>query len=100
MRRLPLPTSICLTAVFKNPTLEQRAAVLATRTTTDAVRLDQLRTLSKVSRSMVGSCSPGNEVTVMVESPLHTILADFKTFYPKLVAASPIAASFRDEVTT
>ena len=42
MRRLPLPTSICLTAVFKNPTLEQRAAVLATRTTTDAVRLDQL----------------------------------------------------------
>ena len=28
------------------------------------------------------------------------ILADFKTFYPKLVAASPTAASFRDEVTT
>jgi hypothetical protein len=36
----------------------------------------------------------------MVEGPLHTILADFKTFYPKLVAASPTAASFRDEVTT
>jgi transglutaminase-like putative cysteine protease len=32
--------------------------------------------------------------------PFDTILADFKTFYPKLVAASPTAASFRDEVTT
>jgi transglutaminase-like putative cysteine protease len=31
--------------------------------------------------------------------PFDTILADFKTFYPKLVAASPTAASFRDEVT-
>jgi transglutaminase-like putative cysteine protease len=32
--------------------------------------------------------------------PFDTILADFKTFYPNLVAASPTAASFRDEVTT
>jgi Transglutaminase-like superfamily len=32
--------------------------------------------------------------------PFDTILTDFKTFYPKLVAASPTAASFRDEVTT
>jgi transglutaminase-like putative cysteine protease len=32
--------------------------------------------------------------------PFDTILADFKTFYPKLVAASPTTASFRDEVTT
>jgi transglutaminase-like putative cysteine protease len=31
--------------------------------------------------------------------PFATIIADFKKFYPKLVAASP-AASFRDEVTT
>jgi transglutaminase-like putative cysteine protease len=32
--------------------------------------------------------------------PFDTIQTDFKTFYPKLVAASPSAASFRDEVTT
>jgi transglutaminase-like putative cysteine protease len=32
--------------------------------------------------------------------PFATIVADFKTFYPKLVAASASAASFRDEVTT
>ncbi len=32
--------------------------------------------------------------------PFETIIADFRTFYPKLVAASPTAASFRDEVTT
>jgi transglutaminase-like putative cysteine protease len=32
--------------------------------------------------------------------PFDTIVADFKTFYPKLVTASPTAASFRDEVTT
>jgi transglutaminase-like putative cysteine protease len=32
--------------------------------------------------------------------PFDTIRADFKTFYPKLVAASATAASFRDEVTT
>jgi transglutaminase-like putative cysteine protease len=32
--------------------------------------------------------------------PFDTIVADFKTFYPKLVAVSPSAASFRDEVTT
>jgi transglutaminase-like putative cysteine protease len=32
--------------------------------------------------------------------PFDTIVADFKTFYPKLVAASATAASFRDEVTT
>ncbi|MGB6542228.1 MAG: transglutaminase family protein [Xanthobacteraceae bacterium] len=32
--------------------------------------------------------------------PFATIIADFKKFYPKLVAASPAAASFRDEVTT
>jgi transglutaminase-like putative cysteine protease len=32
--------------------------------------------------------------------PFETIVADFKKLYPKLVAASPAAASFRDEVTT
>ena len=32
--------------------------------------------------------------------PFETIVADFKKFYPKLVAASPAAASFRDEVAT
>ena len=32
--------------------------------------------------------------------PFATIIADFKKFYPKLVAASPAAASFRNEVTT
>jgi len=32
--------------------------------------------------------------------PFETIVADFKKFYPKLVATSPLAASFRDEVTT
>jgi transglutaminase-like putative cysteine protease len=32
--------------------------------------------------------------------PFGTIVADFKIFYPKLVAASATAASFRDEVTT
>ena len=32
--------------------------------------------------------------------PFTTIIADFRKFYPKLVAASPAAASFRDEVTT
>jgi hypothetical protein len=32
--------------------------------------------------------------------PFATIVADFKTLYPKLRAASPTAASFRDEVTT
>jgi transglutaminase-like putative cysteine protease len=35
-----------------------------------------------------------------VDVPFATIVADFKTFYPKLVAASAAAASFRDEVTT
>jgi transglutaminase-like putative cysteine protease len=32
--------------------------------------------------------------------PFDIILADIKSCYPKLVAASPTAASFRDEVTT
>jgi transglutaminase-like putative cysteine protease len=32
--------------------------------------------------------------------PFAAIVADFKTLYPKLRAASPTAASFRDEVTT
>ena len=32
--------------------------------------------------------------------PFDTIVADLKKFYPKLVAAGPTAASFRDEVTT
>ena len=32
--------------------------------------------------------------------PFETIVAAFKKFYPKLVAASPSAASFRDDVTT
>jgi transglutaminase-like putative cysteine protease len=32
--------------------------------------------------------------------PFDTIRADFESFYPKLVAASATAASFRDEVTT
>jgi hypothetical protein len=32
--------------------------------------------------------------------PFETIVADFKIFYPKLLAASPTATSFRDEVTT
>lgn len=32
--------------------------------------------------------------------PFETIVADFKKFYPKLLAASPTAAKFRDEVTT
>jgi transglutaminase-like putative cysteine protease len=32
--------------------------------------------------------------------PFATIVADFKAFYPKLVAASASATSFRDEVTT
>jgi len=31
--------------------------------------------------------------------PVDTIVADFKKFYPKLFAASPTAAKFRDEVT-
>ena len=32
--------------------------------------------------------------------PFETIVADFKKFYPKLLAASTPAANFRDEVTT
>jgi transglutaminase-like putative cysteine protease len=32
--------------------------------------------------------------------PFETIVDDFRKFYPKLVASSPAAASFRDEVTT
>jgi transglutaminase-like putative cysteine protease len=32
--------------------------------------------------------------------PFETIVAAFKKFYPKLVAARPSTASFRDEVTT
>lgn len=32
--------------------------------------------------------------------PFETIVADVKKLYPKLVAASPAAASFRDEVAT
>jgi transglutaminase-like putative cysteine protease len=32
--------------------------------------------------------------------PFETIIADFKKFYPKLLASSTPAASFRDEVTT
>ncbi len=32
--------------------------------------------------------------------PVETIVADLKKFYPKLLAAGPPAANFRDEVTT
>jgi transglutaminase-like putative cysteine protease len=32
--------------------------------------------------------------------PFETIVDDFRKFYPKLVASSPAATSFRDEVTT
>ncbi|MGO9703084.1 MAG: transglutaminase-like domain-containing protein [Xanthobacteraceae bacterium] len=32
--------------------------------------------------------------------PFETIVADFQRFYPKLVAASPPTANFRDEVTS
>ena len=32
--------------------------------------------------------------------PFEAIVSDFKKFYPKLLAASPPAANFRDEVTT
>jgi transglutaminase-like putative cysteine protease len=32
--------------------------------------------------------------------PFETIVADFKKFYPRLLAASPAMAAFRDEVTT
>lgn len=32
--------------------------------------------------------------------PFDAIMADFKKYYPKLLAASPTAARFRDEVTT
>ena len=64
------------------------------------MRLDQLPDLIEGvaidGRLVLG----GKRRTVTVKGPLHTILADFKTFYPKLVAASPTAASFRDEVTT
>ncbi len=34
------------------------------------------------------------------EVPFETIISDFKRFYPKLLAARPPAANFRDEVTT
>jgi transglutaminase-like putative cysteine protease len=37
---------------------------------------------------------------VFADVPFDTIVADLKRFYPKLVAARPAAASFRDEVTT
>ena len=93
MRGLPLPTPIRLTAVVKDPTLEQRAAVLATHTTTDAVRLDQLPDLIEGvaidGRLVLG----GKRRTVMVEGPLHTILADFKTFCPKPRARPPQASA-------
>jgi hypothetical protein len=64
------------------------------------VRLDQLLDLIEGVAIDGRLVLAGKRRTVMVESPLHTILADCKTFYPKLVAASPTAASFRDEVTT
>jgi hypothetical protein len=32
--------------------------------------------------------------------PFETIVADFKTFYPKLLAAIPATATFHDEVAT
>jgi transglutaminase-like putative cysteine protease len=41
-----------------------------------------------------------NDRGAFADVPFATIIADFKKFYPKLVAASPAAASFRDEVTT
>jgi hypothetical protein len=62
------------------------------------VRLDQLLDLIEGVAIDGQLVLAGKRRTVM--SPLNTILADFKTFCPKLVAASPTAASFRDEVTT
>ncbi len=41
-----------------------------------------------------------NDRGAFADVPFATIVADFKKHYPKLVAASPTAASFRDEVTT
>ncbi len=41
-----------------------------------------------------------NDRGAYADVPFDRIIADFKTFYPKLFAASPAAASFRDEVTT
>jgi transglutaminase-like putative cysteine protease len=41
-----------------------------------------------------------NDRGAFADVPFAAIVADFKKLYPKLVAASPTAASFRDEVTT
>jgi transglutaminase-like putative cysteine protease len=40
-----------------------------------------------------------NDRGVFEDVPFATILADFKTSYPKLFAIAPAAASFRDEVS-
>ena len=41
-----------------------------------------------------------NDRGAFADVPFEIITADFRKFYPKLVAASPSAASFRDEVST
>jgi transglutaminase-like putative cysteine protease len=41
-----------------------------------------------------------NDRGAFVDVPFETIVSDFKKFYPKLLAAKPAAANFRDEVTT
>ncbi len=41
-----------------------------------------------------------NDRGAFEDVPFETIVADFKKFYPKLLAGSPAAASFRDEMTT
>lgn len=41
-----------------------------------------------------------NDRGAFPDVPFEAIIADFKKFYPKLVAAKPPAADFREEVTT
>jgi hypothetical protein len=55
------------------------------------------RPISDLRRRLIGDMTIR---TFSDKTQRDTILADFKTFYPNLVAASPTAASFRDEVAT
>jgi transglutaminase-like putative cysteine protease len=41
-----------------------------------------------------------NDRGPFTDVPFETIVADLKKFYPKLLAASPTAANFRDEITS
>jgi hypothetical protein len=54
--------------------------------------------MDKMTTEKMTICRP--RALSFADVPFDTTVADSKRFYPRLVAASPTAASFRDEVAT